>query len=107
VPGDGNCGPNCAAALLFHDKVFGANLRKRMNLFFAKLWYKHFQYISQCSEDYPFERKVKDGEIKYTDHEELIKFLKYSPKAANMWSEAEDLAVISAMYQINIMVVTT
>ena len=56
VPGDGNCRPNCAAVLLFHDEVFGAKLRKRMNLFFAKHWYKRYQHISQCSEDHPFVR---------------------------------------------------
>ena len=27
VPGDGCCGPNCAAAFLFHDEKYGPNLR--------------------------------------------------------------------------------
>ena len=45
VPGDGCCGPNCAAAFLFHDEVFGPNLRKRMNQFQAKHWYNRYQYI--------------------------------------------------------------
>ena len=31
VPGDGCCGPNCAAAFLFQDEVYGPALRKRMN----------------------------------------------------------------------------
>ena len=44
-PGDGCCGPNCAAAFLFHDEVFGPNLRKRMNQFQAKHWYNRYQYI--------------------------------------------------------------
>ena len=108
VPGDGCCGPNCAAALLFHDEVFGPKLRKRMNLFFAKHWYKRYQYVSQCSDNHPFERKVKGGEIKkFTNPKELIKFLKYSPKADYMWADSEDLSIISDMYQINIKVVTT
>lgn len=35
VPGDGACGPNCGAAFLFEDEVFGPKLRKNMNNFFA------------------------------------------------------------------------
>ena len=33
VPGDGCCGPNCAAAFLFQDEVFGPKLIIRMNSF--------------------------------------------------------------------------
>ena len=29
VPGDGCCGPNCGAAFLFHDEVFGSQLRRK------------------------------------------------------------------------------
>jgi hypothetical protein len=47
VPGDGCCGPNCAAAFLFQDEIFGPKLRRRMNMFFSKHWYKRYQYISQ------------------------------------------------------------
>ena len=39
VPGDGCCGPNCGAAFLFKDEVFGPKLRSGMNLFFANHWY--------------------------------------------------------------------
>ena len=38
VPGDGACGPNCRAAFLFEDEVFGPKLRKRMNHFFAVIY---------------------------------------------------------------------
>ena len=40
VPGDGCCGPNCAAAFLFRDEVFGPQLRVLMNKFMAKHWYR-------------------------------------------------------------------
>ena len=33
VPGDGNCAPNCAAAFLFNDEIYGAQLRRVMNVF--------------------------------------------------------------------------
>ena len=82
VPGDGCCGPNCAAALLFHDEVFGPKLRRRMNLFFANHWNRRYQHISQCSPGHPYKRKIKDGEIEFTDPDQLIKFLKHSSDAA-------------------------
>ena len=43
VPGDGCCGPNCAAAFLFHDEVYGPRLRKTMNIFMAEHWYDRYQ----------------------------------------------------------------
>ena len=107
VPGDGCCGPNCAAAHLFQDELFGPKLRRRMNLFFAKHWYKKYQFVSQCSVDHSFVRKHRDGDVNYTDPEELIKFLETSSKADHMWSDSEDLAVIADMYQIRIKIITT
>ena len=44
VPGDGACAPNCAAAFFFQDEVFGPKLRKIMNCFQAKYWFKKYQY---------------------------------------------------------------
>ena len=107
VPGDGCCAPNCASAFLFGDEVFGPKLRRRMNIFMAKHWSVRYKYITQCSPDHPFERRHRDGKISYTDPEELLKFLTTSKKSAYMWSDSEDLAIISDMYQITIKVITT
>ena len=106
VPGDGCCGPNCAAALLFGDEVFGPKLRRKMNLFMAKHWNTRYRLISQCSEGHPFVRKLKDGEVSFTDPKELLEYLMNSEEAAYMWSDSEDLAIISDMYQIRIKVIT-
>jgi hypothetical protein len=106
VPGDGCCGPNCAAAFLFQDEVFGPKLRRRMNIFQAEHWVKRYQYITQCSSGHPFERKLRGGKVSFTDPMKLLKFLKYSKKAAYMWSDSEDLAIIADMYQLKIKVIT-
>ena len=107
VPGNGCCGPNCAAAFFFHDEIFGPKLRIQMNHFQAKHWNRRYKYITNCSEDNPFVRKLKGGEVKFEDPEELIKYLENSEEAAFMWTDCEDLAVISDMYQITIKVITT
>ena len=107
VPGDGCCGPNCAAAFLFQDEIFGPKLRIRMNLFFAKHWDSRYQYISQCSPGHPFKRKIKGHEIEFTDPQNLIKFLENSSDAAYMWSDSEDLAILADMFQIRIKIITT
>ena len=86
VPGDGCCGPNCAAAFFFHDELFGPKLRLKMNKFQAKHWDKRYKYITQCSKDHPFVRKKKGGEVKFEDPEELRKFLDQSEEAAYMWT---------------------
>ena len=44
--------------------------------------------------------------MEYTDHEELIKYLKTSDDAAYMWSDSEDLSIIADMFQIKIKVIT-
>ena len=107
IPGDGACAPNCGAAFLFEDEVFGHKLRKNMNNFFADHFYEKYQYISQCSPGHPFERQVKGQIIKFTDPEDLIKYLKTSEDANYMWSDSEDLAVLSDMYQMRIKIITT
>ena len=107
VPGDGACGPNCASAFFFHDEVFGPKLRKRMNQFFVKHWRLKYKSLSPCSEDDPFERMTKYGPVRYTDPEELFKFLlSDDQKASYMWTDGEDLVVIADMYQVNIKIVT-
>ena len=98
VPGDGCCGPNCGAAFLFKDEVFGPKLRKSMNIFFTEHWNERYQYLTQCSPGHPFVRKVKGVEKSFTDPKELIKYLKTSEDAMYMWSDSEDFAVLADMY---------
>ena len=100
VPGDGCCGPNCAAAFLFQDEVFGPKLRIRMNSFQAEHWDRRYQYISQCSKGHPFERNLKGGNVSFPDPLKLFKFFEYSKKEAYMWSDSKDLATIADMYQL-------
>ena len=107
VPGDGRCGQNSTAALLFHDEKFGLGLKRKSNLFFAEHWYKKYQYKSQCSVDSPYKRQFQGKDIEFKDPEELIKFLKYDPRAMETWSDSEDLVVLSDMYQMRIKIITT
>ena len=107
VPGNGACGPNCAAAHLFHDEIFGPALRLNMNKFQADHWEEKYKSITNCSTDKPYIRKSKGGEVKFTDPAELLKFLrKKSDKGAYMWTECEDLVVLSDMYQLSIKIIT-
>jgi hypothetical protein len=87
VLGDGCCGPNCGAAFLFNDEVYGSRLRRKMNIFMAKHWHKKYKNITNCSEENPFERKLRGGEVKFTDPSKLVKFLLESEEAAFMWSD--------------------
>ena len=107
VPGDGACGPNSAAAHLFQDEGMGPILRKKMNAFFAKMFYKKYQFKTPCSPDSPFKRRVKNKIVEFTDPEELINFLKTSDDAMYMWSDSEDLTIIADMYQMRIKIITT
>ena len=108
VPADGACGPNSASAFLFKDEVFGPKLRRAMNNFFVKHWSKKYQYKTQCSEATPFVRKVGGGsQVMFTDPNELLKYLENSLEAGYMWTDCEDLIVISDMYQVTIKVITT
>ena len=107
VPGDGCCGPNCAAAHLFKDEVYGPKLRRKMNEFVADHFNDgRYEFISNCSPENPFIRKLKGKEIKFTDQKMLIKFLRESEEAAYMWTENEDLAILSDMYQMKIKIIT-
>ena len=78
-----------------------------MNLFFAENWYKRYQNLTQCSPGHPFVRKVKGEVESFTDPEQLIKYLKESEDAIYMWSDCEDFAILSDMYQIRIKIITT
>ena len=106
VPRDGACGLNCEAAFLFNDEVYGPQLRKKMNCFMAEHWNLRYKFITKCSSKTPFVRKLRGGEVKFTDPEELLKYLKESDEAAFMWTECEDLAVLSDMYQFRIKIIT-
>jgi stress-induced morphogen len=107
VPGDGCCGPNCGAAHLFQDEVYGPQLRKKMNIFMADHWEIKYKYITKCSSETPFVRRLNGRDEKYSDPVELLKFLRESEEAAYMWTDCEDLVVLADMYQINIKVITT
>ena len=108
VPGDGACGPNSISAHLFKDEVYGSKLRLNMNHFMVKHWDKKYKYKTQCSDGHPFKRRIGGGgQISFTDPTELLKFLEKSEEAALMWTDSEDLAVVSDMYQVRIKVINT
>ena len=65
-----------------------------------------YQYIANCSPENPFIRKLGGKNIKFTDQDDLVKFLKESEEAAFMWTENEDLAILSDLYQIKINIQT-
>ena len=52
-------------------------------------------------------RKLKNGEVKFTDPKKLIEFLKDSVDASFMWSDSEDLAILADIYQLKIKIITT
>ena len=107
VPGNGACAPNCASAFLFEDEVFGDNLRRKMNKFMATHWESRYQHITQCAPGHPFVRQLGGNEVSFTDPKKLVDFLMNSEKADRMWSDSEDLSVISDLYQLEIKVITT
>ena len=58
---------------MFNDEVYGPQLRRVMNVFFAENWYERYQYITQCSENHPFVRQIGGGgEIRFIDPQKLI-----------------------------------
>ena len=101
VPGDGCCGPNSAAAFLFHDEIFGPMLRKKMNLHMVKFWEKKYHNLTQCSPGHPFERKLGNKIVRFTNPEALKNFLQ-TEEAVYIWTDSEDLSVLSDIYQIKI-----
>ena len=66
-----------------------------------------YKDITQCSPGNPFERKLGNKNIFFTDPEKLVEFLIKSEKAAYMWTDSEDLAVLSDLYQIKIKIITS
>ena len=85
VPGDGACCPNCAAAFFFQDEVFGPKLRMRMNEFFVKHWKRKYKTLCPCSTEEPFVRKTQNGEVSYTEPEELFKLAQAMLGSALAW----------------------
>ena len=106
VPGDGCCGPNSAAAFLFHDEIFGPMLRKKMNLHMVKFWETKYHKITQCSPGHPFERELGNKIVRFTDPEALKNFLQ-TEEAVYIWTDSEDLTVLSDIYQIKIKIITS
>ena len=78
-----------------------------MNLFLAEHWYSRYQFITQCSPGHPFMRKLKNGEVKFTDPKKLIEFLKDSVEASFMWSDSDDLAILADMQKLKLKIITT
>ena len=108
VPGNGACFSNSAAAHLFKDEVFGTKLRRRMNHFFAKHFEKKYKFLTPCSKETPFIRKIGGGGfVSFTEPSRLIQYLNHSEEADFMWSDSEDLSVLSDMYQVKIKTITT
>ena len=73
----------------------------------AKHWNIRYRFITQCSKDHPFERKLKGNKISYEDPEELLEFLINSEEASMIWTDSEDLAVVADMFQIKIKIITS
>ena len=106
VPGDGCCGPNCGAAFLFHDESLGPKLRRKINLHMANHWSRKYENLTQCSPGHPFERTLGKEIVRFTDPKELIEFLR-TDEADFIWTDSEDLAVLSDLYQIRIKIITS
>ena len=106
VPGNGACAPNSAAVHLFQDESFGPRLRIKMNNFLADN-YENYKEIFPCSEAEPFVRQLKGEQVIFNNPENLKKFLKTSQEAGFMWSDSEDLKILSDMYQLRIKIITT
>ena len=106
VPGNGACGPNSGAAHLFQDELLGPTLRIKMNHFLAE-HYEVYKNIFPCSKQEPFVRQLNGETISFDDPEELKMFLKTSKDAGYMWSDSEDLKILSDMYQVKIKIITT
>ena len=73
----------------------------------AKHWNVRYKDITQCSPGNPFTRKLGNQNVIFTDPDKPIEFLIKSEKAAYMWTDSEDLAVLSDMYQIKIKIITS
>ena len=79
-----------------------------MNHFLAKHFEKKYKFLTPCSKDTPFIRKIGGGgSVSFTEPSKLIQYLKHSEEADFMWSDSEDLSVLSDMYQVKIKTITT
>ena len=52
-------------------------------------------------------RQLNGQLVEFTNSKDLQKFLMSSEDAAFMWSDSEDLAVISDMFQLRIKIITS
>ena len=68
---------------------------------------KKYIFKTPCSPESPFRRKVKGNTVQFKNPEELINWLKNSEDAMYMWTDSEDLSVISDMYQMKIKIITS
>ena len=105
VPPNGACAPNAGAAHLFQDPKFGPKFRMTMNNFIADRWFFYQQKIS-----FPYVRKigVKGDFVRFEiGEEQKFRHFLRTKRAAYLWSDSEDLQVMSNLYQMKIMVITT
>ena len=73
VPGDGACGPNCAAAHIYGDPNAGKDLRREMN---AHIAIRREFYENKIA--FPYHRQVGvDGKsVKFDNMDQYVNFIK-------------------------------
>ena len=103
---DGACAANCGAAHIFQDAKEGPRLRMLMNNHMVSLW-KQF-YSKKISFPYLRQVGVSGKKVRFEEGEEekFLLFLK-TEEAAFLWSDSEDLQIMSNLYQMTIKTITT
>ena len=105
VPPDGACAANSGAAHIFQDPKHGSEFRMVMNNHMADRWNFYKNKIS-----FPYVRNVgvKGETVRFEEGEEdrFCSFLR-SKESAFLWSDSEDLQLMSNLYQMKIRIITT
>ena len=105
IPPDGACAPSAGAAHFFKDPKYGPHLRMLMNNHVYERWDYYKEKFS-----FPLVRKigVRGDSVKFEDGEEekFRQFLR-TERSAFLWSDSQDLHIMSNLYQMRIKVITT
>ena len=104
VEPDGACAPNCGAAWIFLDPKYGPSLRKLMNNHMADRFDFYGNKVS-----FPYVRQVGvKGKVETFEEGEEDRFLQFlrSNEACYLWSDSEDLQIMSNLYQMRIKVIS-